>query len=309
MKSEFLRFTKRSVRQGTWTLLQRYLVAHRILHLPPVEFARASDFCVQMRICERDAILAHWTLRSLHHHLREPVMVMVHHNDECSKSTLISLREKFRHIQLVSRTEALAELAPKLRPFPILQHWRNTNYGAIKVLDFYLIGRGKYSVFLDADILFFKEPSEVFERSDEHLWMKDCWYWLALEPNESQSEFGGNALQTINTGLGRVTRGSMNLKLLQDVYEYLHRPKISARWQAKGIVDADDMTYNAVLSASAGGCRLLADTYPVATEPGLHGLVAKHYTSPVRYWMYEEGLPRVAKQLGMQLPLWLRERM
>ena len=44
------------------------------------------------------------------------------------------------------------------------------------------------------------------------------------------------------------------------------------------------------------------------TEPGLQGVVAKHYTTPARFWLYEEGIPRVARQLDLPLPRWFRER-
>jgi hypothetical protein len=289
-------------------LLQRYLVTRKILNFPPIEFASSSDFSIQMRIYEKDAILAHWALRSLHHHWRHPVHVTIHHNDECSVETLRLLQDKFRNVRFVSREVALRELAPKLREFPLLQQWRLQSASAIKAIDFYLLASGKYSVFLDADILFFSEPSAMFRDSAEHVWMKDCYYCLAIEPEESASVFGGPPLQAINTGLGQVPSDSIDLKLVQQIFGYLRQPEIAAKWRARGIPEANEMAYNAVISAQYGPCRLLPDSYPVAVEPGLQGIVAKHYTSPVRFWMYEEGIPRVAKQLGMHLPRWLAER-
>src|SRR5205823_4643068 len=155
VKSELLRFLKRGARRGSWPLLQRYAVVPKILRQPTVECFREATQSVHVLVCEKDAVMLHWCLRSLVHHASAPFTIYIHDDGTCSAETLQRFRRVFRHAIVLSRAEADAIVEPKIAHSPELLHWRRNDYIAAKCIDFYLIGQEPWLIVLDADVLFF----------------------------------------------------------------------------------------------------------------------------------------------------------
>lgn len=293
---EVLRYLKRGfLRQATWPLLQRYVVAPSITKLPPVHVKPNSELGVHVRICESDAIMLHWSLRSLFNVCQLPFQLTIHDDGSCSEQTLRLFSEKFVGARVVKREEAARQILPNLANHPALRQWWPTTYRSLKWLDVYLLGDSRYIIFLDSDVLFFREPKELFQPCSKTVWMRDSTYTLHIKPEESITLFGGYPLPQLNSGLGRMERSRFNLDLAERVLKHLGRPQ-------------DDQTLNAVMTAQYPDYEFLPPSYDNATELGLEGKVAKHYTTPYRFWFYEEGIPRVAKQLDLPLHRWLKER-
>jgi hypothetical protein len=308
MSLELARFMRRGLRQGTWPLLQRYAVARRILDLPPVTVAAHSDFTLHLRVCERDAVMAHWALRSFLLHASVPCAVTIHDDGSCRPQTLRQFATAFRHCQVYGRDEAYRAIAPQLASFEALAEWARRDYAAIKWLDVYLLGRSRHVIFLDSDVLFFADPVALFAAGDHALWMKDCFRSLYIDDDEAALWYGVPRLPQLNSGLGRIPRHWFDAALAADVLRRLQSPALVERAAARGLPGRDDQTFNAVLAACKGAWRYLPDDYCLAMEPGLGACVARHYVGPRRFGFYEEGLPRVARQLGLKLPRWLSER-
>jgi hypothetical protein len=307
MTNELMRFLRRAVRQASWPLLQRYCVFPKVLDLPPVECLVNSDFSVHVLVCERDAIMLHWSLRSLHNHAKSGFQLYIHDDGSCSAETLSTFREKFVNSSVISRLAAYARVAKHIGKLPEIMDWWQKDYIAIKCIDFYVIGESKWVVVLDPDVIFFSEPTALFSNSVQAIWMQDCFYSLYIDPGEAQERFGVTPPQ-INAGLGRMPRSSIDLALLQEVLQFKAQAAIQVRGRQRHLPQYEDQTYHALLAARQMDHALFSTAYQVATEPGLQDVVAKHYTTPGRFWLYEEGIPRVARQLGLPLSRWFRER-
>ena len=307
MKSEAMRFLKRAARQGSWPLLQRYMVYPRILDLPPVQCRKSADFAVHVLICERDATMLHWCLRSLLKHASSDFMLYIHDDGSCRPETLARFRAKFVDAVVFSRSEASLLVESCTAAFPDLQKWRNEDYIALKCIDFYLVGNERWIILLDPDVLFFSDPKELFDSLHADVWMRDCFYSPYIDPDESMKLFGCKPKQ-VSGGLGRVRRESRDFALLQAINRFKELPHIQERARHRGLPKFEDQTYHAVLTARANESFFLGSEYQVATELGLQDIVAKHYTTPARFWLFEEGIPRIAQQLEIPLPRWLRDR-
>ncbi len=280
MKSEFLRFARRALRQGSWPLLQRFVVCPKVLDLPPTECSSSADFSVHVLVCEKDAIMLHWSLRSLLRHASVPFQLHIHDDGSCSAETLAKFREKFHKAVVVSRQEAQNTISSRIGHLPELIGWWQRDYIAVKCIDFYLLGESKWVVVLDPDVLFFSDPVEVFVSHERALWMQDCFYSLYIDPEEARSRFGVIPSQ-VNGGLGRMPRSSIDLSLLREVIRFKADSAIQQRGRERGLPKYEDQTYHALLAARQTNHELLPATYQVATEPGLQHVIAKHYT-PLR---------------------------
>lgn len=295
MLRNLLRFTKRSVRQGLWPLLQRYVVLRKILSLPPAKLDTESSFCVHVLLCERDVIMFHWMLRSLLTVWRGPFQVMVHDDGSLTKKSIAAINASFPGVDVVEKREAATRMAEALNGHAELLEWWRASHWAQKALDVYMLGNSRYMVLLDADLLFLGNPSELFTEESTSVWMRDSSYMLDIEPQESVARFGGHPLPALNAGLGRIERSRFRLDLAEKLLRHLRTP-------------SNDMVFHALMTAQKSDFRLLPTTYDCSLECGLKGVIARHYTNPVRFWYYEEGVPRVAKRLGLRLHPWMRER-
>jgi hypothetical protein len=251
--------------------------------------------------------MLHWSLRSFFQHTKTPLQLYIHDDGSCTAETLAKFREKFQGANVISRQEAQVRISGLIGHLPEIVHWWQQEYIAVKCIDFYLLGESKWVVVLDPDVLFFSEPIAVFTNDTRALWMRDCVYSLYIDPEEAQLHFGVIPPQ-VNGGLGRMLRSSVDFGLLREVVRFKADSAIQQRGRDRGLPKCEDQTYHALLTARQRNYELLPAAYQVATEPGLQGVVAKHYTTPARFWLYEEGIPRVARQLGLSLPRWLRER-
>lgn len=295
MSSEPVRFLRRALRQGAWPLLQRYSTFPGILTLGPVELASAGATAVHILLCERDVVMFHWMLRSLLSVWFRPFRVVVHDDGSLSKETIASLRRTFVGIEVVGAQEAEARMAVLLRNHPGLLQWWPTTHWAKKALDVYLLGNSKYMILLDADVLFFGEPSTLFAEVGTSAWMRDSSYMLDIESQASVGLFGGHPLPPLNAGVGRIERARFDLDLAAALLKAVPRP-------------SNDMVFHALMTAQREDFELLPDAYDCGLESGLKGVLVRHYTNPVRFWYYEEGIPRAARNLALPLSRWSRER-
>lgn len=307
-KFEIMRYVRRGLRQGTWPILQRYCVARKILSLPPTRVAKKSDFNIHIRVCERDAIMLHWAVRSFLMHASVPCQLTIHDDGTCRRRTLESFERSFVNVRVYRREEALRLVGPRISRFPKLDLWQRSTYTGIKWLDYYLLGQSRFVIFLDSDVLFFKNPVQLFQNMDSAYWMKDCFYSLYFDREEAARWYGVGELPQLNSGLGRIPRAWFDAALAADVLTRMAHAEIDQRSIARSLPKNDDQTFNAVISACKGSWAYLSEEYCLAMEPGIGSCVARHYVGSRRFWFYEEGIPRAARQLGIRLPLWLSER-
>lgn len=237
----------------------------------------------------------HWMLRSLLSLWLKPFRVVIHDDGSLSKETIASLRETFVGIEVIGAKEAEARMAVLLCNHPGLMRWWPTTHWAKKALDVYLLGDSKYMILLDADVLFFGEPSTLFAEEGTSAWMRDSSYMLDIESQASVGLFGGHPLPPLNAGVGRIERARFDLDLAAALLEVVPRP-------------SNDMVFHAVMTAQREDFELLPDAYDCGLESGLKGVLVRHYTNPVRFWYYEEGIPRAARNLELPLSRWSRER-
>jgi hypothetical protein len=252
--------------------------------------------------------MLHWAIRSFFLHCDTACQLVIHDDGSCRPETLDNFRKTFVGAAVYSRNEAVSVIAPQLNQFSELYRWWQSSFTGIKWIDYYLLGRSKYVIFLDTDVLFFGPPNEIFENPSQAVWMRDCFESLYFDSEDSLRLFGVRTLPQLNSGLGRIPRDWFDPSLAEKVLMHMSAPEVVKRAKNIGLPTHDDQTFNAVLSACNGNWSLLSERYQVATEPGLKGAIAKHYVTPRRFLLFEEGIPRVAAHLELELPRWLRER-
>lgn len=277
-------------------MLQRLLVYPKVLRLPPIRFAGSPTLTVHTVVRERDAIMCHWMLRTLHHFAPAPVSVTLHLDPSVRSVTATLLAEKFPDARVISDAEARERVLPALADFPRLKRWRAIAPWAIKAVDTYLLGESRWLLSIDCDVLFFAPPVALFEEAPSAVWMEDGNYALDLPPDAGPDVFGLRRLLPINTGVGRIERCLFDPATAEKVLEQVPEP-------------VNDQVIHAVVTAKVDDAILLPKMgYNYVKERGLEARVARHYTTPYRFLFVEEGVPRAVRLLGLPLLPLLRER-
>lgn len=289
------RFFKRALRQGTWPLLQRLIVFPSIVRMPPVRFAGNRTHSVHVVLKDRDAVMAHWMLRTMHHFQPAGLNVILHPDGTVRPGTVAKLKSAFPDARIIMQAEARARVSDALRKYPRLQQWTESSAWAIKAIDTYLLGETRWLILIDCDVLFFGPPEPLFADAPSAVWMEDGNYALDL-PSEAGTELGLRPLMPINTGIGRIERRLFDPALAERILERVPNP-------------VNDQLIHAGFTATAADAVLLPRReYNYVREAGLEERIARHYTTPSRFLFIEEGVPRAARLLGLPLGRLLRER-
>lgn len=271
----------------------------KILELPPIKLSAQTDFGVHTLLCKKDILLFHWMIRSLFINTNIPFSVTIHEDGSLNEKDIKLLKDSFLNIKIIRRSEADMTMGEMLIDFPSLQEYRKVSFWAIKALDVYALGSSKKMILIDSDILFFKNCDSLFTHSEESFWMKDVCYALGIDSAICEKILEVSQLKNINAGCGIVNRSIYNPKLANIFLEKIQQNPVN------------DMIFHAIFSSFPRNVlpHFLSANYQLSFTPLSDDIICKHYVNPIRFWFYEEGIPKVASQLKLPLHLWLRERL
>lgn len=200
-------------------------------------------------------------------------------------------------VQIVSRAETearLREFLPENR-YPILHALRRTTL-VRKLVDTFA-GRVGPTLFLDSDILFFREPAFLMDwlRAGHcPIYMADYQDSYGYSPELLTTLLGGPMSSRVNAGI----LGYLNDSIDWDEFEF---------WAGR-LCDAEGSTYfleqtlSAMYMAKYGGRAAPVEDYLIAPElPEIYAptAVMHHYVTPSRPWYYSDALPRFARQVTL----------
>lgn len=292
-----LSFLKRGARLGTWPLFQRYIVAPKVSKLPPVHVRKDPFFSVHTLLHRNDIIMYEWMLRSLLLHSSANFSVKVHEDGSFTDTDQKYLESKFPGIEIIRRKSSDEEVFKKIADYPAVTKYRKEHFWALKALDVYLLGTEKYMVLIDADVLFFSDPVELFTDDNSNFWMKDVAYNLGIPEATVREKLGTGPLKPMNAGLGRAMRNAVSLPTAESFLNIQANP-------------VNDMIFHTLFCTRHSSLELLDnEKYMLQFKLQTQGVAAKHYVNPIRYWFWEEGVPRVATQLQLPLHRFLKERL
>jgi hypothetical protein len=166
-----------------------------------------------------------------------------------------------------------------------------------KLLDCLILSSSRHLLILDSDVLFFATPHALLDavacgdrRSTFNRDIKSCYN---ISPEIAETRYGLKLVPCINAGLTLINKNALTLPMIE---EFLNDPDIlSDPWLTEQTLHA--------LCASRIGANLLPEEYAISTGPGLitptgTPVVAKHYPSFPRPYLYQEGMSRLI-ELGL----------
>lgn len=254
-----------------------------------------EPFEIHTLVCRRDVAMSLWSLRSLFAQSGLRPRVVVHDDGTLRREHREHYAKHFEGIEILDDATASARMDELLEPWPTCRRYRRHPrfYCARKLFDIVFLAQSPTVVQVDSDVLFFREPAELFAmaRRGEACFGSD--YQDAYSaPRADLEQWRGRALlPRVNAGLLSVPvaeyRSRMNL-----VEDYLARASLET---PDVPVNRHEQTAHALLMSGIGATRL-PSTYAL-NGPIDARTIAFHFvndgTNRPRFW--REGVPAVSR--------------
>lgn len=267
-----------------------------ILRLPPLPLPPAAPGGVSIHVLtsSQDWLMALWMLRSFFHYSPARLPVVIHDDGTLTGENRAAIQQSLPGAVLVSRAEADAKAEAQLAAHPRCRAMRRENNLMLKVFDPWICSEAEGVLLLDSDVLFFSQPTEIWEwiasPKVENRWNEDIANAYTIPLHDMERMIGVPMTERINSGLGLVSRRSIDFDLVEEALR--HPAAASIRWRA-------EQTVYAILS-SRFGTRLLPHDYLIDVNPRSplpEGVVCRHYVGAVRGLFYGQGLPTLRQAL------------
>ena len=200
----------------------------------------------------------------------------------------------------VGQAEALVDEHLPRRRFPVLRRMRNELPLMRKILDVHAGGNGS-GLFLDSDILFYREPvflDRWLREGRQPIYMEDVQDSYGYSAEALRSAFGKSMPPRVNTGIS----GFYSPSIEWDRLEYW-----ASRLPAGEVNHFAEQALTAMLMGESGGQAAPPEDYvlsPKRDEVRNPRAVMHHYVVPSRTWYYIDAIPRFMKRvLAGELPL------
>jgi hypothetical protein len=238
--------------------------------------------------------LALWAAKSFYHFAGVEWPITFHDGGGLDPRITRALIGHFPNARVIGWDEATRLVEPGLLEagYPNLARARQANVMIRKLIDFAVLAAAPNMVCIDSDVLFVGQPIELVrlgESDPDGPWFnRDSHNMYSITREQAAAWFGLDLPGNVNAGLSLIPVRLVDLAFLDEAFAPDRIP-----------VNQDvfpEQTVCALLAARSGGPRFLPAAYSVATgTPPLDvrglGLVSRHYVGPVRYLMYEEGMP------------------
>lgn len=129
--------------------------------------------------------------------------VVIHDDGSLTRKEIKIINKHIIGCRIILKSEADKTLDPTLKKYPRIAKYRKQYVNAKQILDFFLLSESKKMIGLDSDILFFKQPREIYDwrfnasKSIFYSFEKDSY-----GPNKVNTFFGQQPyLKDINIGL------------------------------------------------------------------------------------------------------------
>lgn len=151
-------------KSGFSYLYYRYYIAPQIFKEGSLERPVTNDrLSVHMLTSHQDALIATWSLASVYRHWSVIGKLTIHNDGTLTEKDIVRFRRNFPSARIVNVRDYLEVHGAKLDAYPVLKKFREEypRFQSKKLLDVYHESQGEMVLYLDSDMLWFKDPTEI----------------------------------------------------------------------------------------------------------------------------------------------------
>lgn len=279
-------------RNGWKEEMERRRLRNAILSTPPqrTDPVGSGEAALCLMCCQYDWEQAIWALKSFYAFFSSPLPLYLRLQGPMTAESIRELSGHFPDARLIGQREADDRADQELiaKGLNTLGELRQKTVHLQKLTDFPTLCSERRLFIMDSDILFFAEPralrQAIFEGKGFYF-QADHIDAYVLTPEDAKQAFQVELRPKLNVGMMVFPREAIDLRLAD---EWLRHPVFVPHYGTPHI----EQTLWALLAEAKSTTEVLPETYYLSLDGPANpsGLVARHYVSPVRNLMYDEGM-------------------
>lgn len=261
----------------------RYVMAPQILSYQralQVKPAR-DDFSVHILMGSRDFLMGCWSIASFLRVMPEMGELFVHSDGTLSDGQYATLKRLFPYARIENTKTFLEHHGELLHPYPALKQFRETyTRFQIRIIDQHFLSGKRFRLFLDSDLLWFREPTEIVDALRAGVptpFMMSNGEYVRMEFKDGSHT--DDTVSRPNGGIVLYREDQMDMERMQEflrMSDYQNKRFGDQAWMAWTLRPA----------------LLPEDTY-IIKGTLTPRIVVRHYTNPSRLKFYFYGLNRI----------------
>lgn len=255
----------------------------------------SSENSLHCLLCARDVEMFICSQRSLYSvselgHYR----LFIHDDGTLTDHDIVYLERKLPNAKVLRRETADERAERELVSYPRILEYRRNQVMALKLVDVQLWATGLRAAYIDSDILFFSEPSELIAALSEEGWgnmfnrdIDDC--YVDTRRNIFQA-MGVSPASKVNAGLWVADVDIINLDTVE---KWLAEPVLRKR---PYYYTLEQTLISMLAHKSSKGVSYFSKEYDVSYGKSVDGNCVKHYVGKIRHGFELEGLRFLLKR-------------
>jgi hypothetical protein len=283
-------------KRGFSYLYYRYIIAPRIFDRGSLESPITNkNLSIHMLTSHDDALIATWSLASVYHNWSVIGKLTIHNDGTMTEKDIARLRRNFPSARIVDVRDYLTVHAKDIEKYPDLKEFREKypRFQSKKLLDVYHESQGDMVLYLDSDMLWFKDPLELNEairtNAEERSYVMSCGIDTRVHV---QFKDGSMTTDRVAECCSGVALFNMKNYSLDDVSAYV------AKCDYMNKKFTDQACFGSVLKHLE---ILPRDTYFIKGAID-ERTILRHYTGPSREKFYYYGINRIYKDIFARRP-------
>ncbi len=284
-------------RYGPISLYYSKIYSGEILRSKPFESFPCGSREVHMLCCQKDLMLALWSLKSFLHFSGMAPRIVFYDDGSLSEDGRILLSTHFKKCDIIRRDQFGNDMTEFLRSYPHSLRFSRIPqfYCSLKLFGPMLYSKGKSVLYIDADVLFFREPLELLNlmESNDAFYLNDYQNSYTDTPKNLQQNLGVKIDPSVNAGLFHLP--TTHLKSGLDLAESYFQIQSNSKSNANRSVNRHEQTMVALLLSRANAKGLNSD-YQISRDALTNETVCHHFLSDgSRAHFFSKGLRRLRR--------------
>lgn len=258
-----------------------------VLKTKPIQTYPSSEVEVCNVTSHEEFKMTLLALKSFLFHSQLKARVLIFDDGTLRNEDVDLIKQHLVDVELIKKEKFDKRVISKFGKRSVFLDYKNIPY-VVKKLGAILFTRGKKVIFLDSDVLFFKEPKHIkkwLEGSYRAFYLRDCKNSYLISNIEAHALFGVDLIPKLNSGFIGLNREDLDVKVLEKlvgIRDKLYSYRLD-HYQAFFSIILTRFKRRKVYA-------LPANDYLVSEDRGRYkNLICGHYVKSVRNRFFDDG--------------------
>jgi len=254
----------------------------KILNTKPIVTKKESNILVSSITSHKDYVFLILSVKSFYLHSGIKFSLTIFDDGSLTKKDINTLKKHLINCEVITKQKYVSKIEKKYGKSHIFYQKRNIPY-VIKKIGPFLFSTQDKIIFLDSDVLFFKQTKEIQDWINgkyDAFYIQDHQDAYFLSQIESKTIFNTKLLPKLNSGFLGINRKDIKMDIFKKLLETYDTLSVYRPWQFQ--------TFFA-LTLSSKRCLALPKSYLISEVDDINpNTICCHYVRTIRHKIYQD---------------------